>query len=611
MMASTDSDLPLTAAGLAMTKDPCAPSPRRRFVQGSVVSAAWVLSGCATPAGSPPQARDPGSRSAGREQRGTSTLASREAAAAPLNADKATERAAQLRQQTPAAALARATHLLNRLSFGPRPGDIESLLQTGEMRWIDQQLNPQRSSLPAALQSELDRLDTLHLPINTLTAEYQQNLQAIVAQQADGNTARPAGGGMAARNSRRSIIREVAYESSRARLLRAIDSPHQLEELMVDFWFNHFNVFIGKGLDRVLVGHYETHAIRPHVFGSFRELLGATAKHPAMLFYLDNAQSVGGAAVGRRPGANTGLNENYARELMELHTLGADGGYTQHDVTELARILTGWTFSRRDDSGNAFRFEPQRHDPGSKLWLGHRLEGGGQREGEFALDVLAAHPATARRIGYKLAQYFVADNPPDSLVSTLASEFSRSRGNIRDVLAVLFAAPEFWASSEQKFKTPYQFVVSSVRVAGLSLPSNVLPLMSSLNQMGMPLFGCPTPDGYANTEAAWLNAEAMTRRLNFATALATGRLPLNHAMDAGGLPMPGLNPGPGANPGPGRPAMREPEVVRPPSMPAVDWRALLATLDPLVKPRTRSVVESSALELRSALLLGSPEFMRR
>lgn len=609
-MGSVDSDLPRTATDVDAIADPAGHASRRRFVQGSMVSGAWILSGCAAPAGVPLQNRDPGSRSAAPD-RGATPAVAREPAAPALNADTATERATQLRQQHSPAALARASHLLNRLSFGPRPGDVESLLQTGEARWIEEQLNPQRSALPAALQTELDRLQTLRLPINVLTAEYQQNVQAIIAQQGAGNTTMPAGGSETPRNTRRSIIREVAYESSRSRLLRAIDSPFQLEELMVDFWFNHFNVFIGKGLDRVLVGHYETHAIRPHVFGSFRDLLGATAKHPAMLFYLDNAQSAGGPAAGRRPGANTGLNENYARELMELHTLGVDGGYTQQDVTELARILTGWTFSRRDDSGNAFRFDPQRHDPGSKLWLGHRLEGGGQREGEFALDVLAAHPATARRIGYKLAQYFVADNPPGSLVSTLAGEFSRSRGNIRQVLTVLFAAPEFWAAGEQKFKTPYQFVVSSVRATGLSLPANVLPLMYSLNQMGMPLFGCPTPDGYANTEAVWLNAEAMTRRLNFATALATGRLPLTQVVDAGGLPMPGLNPGSGPNASSGRSAPREAEGVRPPSMAAVDWRVLLATLDPLVKPRTRSVVESSGPELRSALLLGSPEFMRR
>lgn len=588
-MGSSDLDLARTAADADWVTDMTGLSARRRFVQGSVVSGAWILSGCAGPASAPPLTR--------------------EATVPPPHADAAAERAAQLRQQTTPAALARATHLLNRLTFGPRPGDIEDLLQTGESRWIEQQLNPQRSTLPAALQSELDHLETLRLPINVLTAEYQQAVQAIVAQQGGVGTPAPGAGSDRPRNTRRQIIREVAYESSRARLLRALDSPHQLEELMVDFWFNHFNVFIGKGLDRVLVGHYETHAIRPHVFGSFRDLLGATAKHPAMLFYLDNAQSVGGPAVARRPGANAGLNENYARELMELHTLGADGGYSQQDVTELARILTGWTFSRRDDSGQAFRFEPLRHDPGSKVWLGHRVEGGGQQEGEFALDVLASHPATARRIGYKLAQFFVADVPPDSLVTVLAGEFTRSCGNIRRVLGALFVAPEFWAATEQKFKTPYQFVVSSVRATGLSMPANVLPLMNSLNQMGMPLYGCPTPDGYANTEAAWLNAEAMTRRLNFATALATGRLPLTQRVDVSAMPMPGVAAGAGA--GPGRAAMREAEVARPPAMAAVDWRVLLATLDPLVKPRTRSVVESSGTELRSALLLGSPEFMRR
>ncbi len=507
-----------------------------------------------------------------------------------------------------APATERALHLSNRLGYGPRPGEIDHILRIGESTYIEQQLHPQSILLPIALGAELDALLTLRMPMSDTVSEYQANIAALNGQE------------------RRPFIREVAFDVSRNRLLRAIDSPRQLEEVMVEFWYNHFNVFIGKGLDRVLTGHYEQQAIRPHVFGRFRDLLGATAKHPAMLFYLDNAQSVADGFVPRRPAAALqtnrgqlnpdqpitaapaaiaaiprGLNENYARELMELHTLGVNAGYSQKDVTELARILTGWTFDRRDTTGNAFRFDDRRHDQGPKVLLGHRVEPAGIAEGESALDMLAAHPSTARHIAQKLAQYFVADQVPTSLVDHLANRFSQTGGDIRAVLGDLFRSEEFWTSNQTKFKTPYQFVVSSVRATGLSLPRNVIPLVGTLNQMGMPLHGCPTPDGYKNTEAAWLNPEAMTRRLNFASALADGKLPFDRPVDASTMP----------------PLMNQQAMNRSmqgngkPNMPALNWNELSNTLGPTLKPSTRTIIEGSPPELRASLVLGSPEFMRK
>ena len=410
---------------------------------------------------------------------------------------------------------------------------------------------------------------------------------------------------------RRELYERVAFEAGEARLLRAIASPRQLHEVMVDFWFNRFNVHIAKGLDRVLVGNYEREAIRPHAMGRFRDLLGATAHHPAMLFYLDNWLS---AAPGFQPprgagapGAASGLNENYARELMELHTLGADGGYTQKDVTELARMLTGWTFDPRGRNGgdSLFVFDARRHDGGAKEWLGQRVEPRGQAEGEWALDVLAAHPATARRIGFALAQSFVADAPPAALVDRLARRFTETDGDIKAVLGTLFASAEFRAPAARsaKFKTPYRYLVSALRAADLPV-SNVRPLLATLYGLGMPLYGCQTPDGYRNTEAAWLNPDAITRRIAFATALASGRLPLARPIDAGdGEPM-------GAR-AMQRVADRPAAGFNPAwATPPVDADALLATLDESISARTRAAVAESEPALRAALVLGSPDFMR-
>jgi uncharacterized protein (DUF1800 family) len=379
-----------------------------------------------------------------------------------------------------------------------------------------------------------------------------------------------------ARQRRRQQQALVAREAAEARLLRAIDSPRQLEEVMVEFWFNHFNVFSGKGVVRALASSYERDAIRPYALGSFRALLGATARHPAMLAYLDNA--VSSAPRTDAKGKAAGLNENYARELMELHTLGVDGGYSQRDVTELARMLTGWTFDQRRlaRSGETFRFDPRRHDQGAKTWLGHEIAPNGQAEGEYALDVLAVHPATARHLAYELAQYFVADAPPPALVERMAATWTSSGGNIRAVLQTLFASPEFMrpAAAGAKFKTPYQFVVSAVRASALPV-TKVGPLVNTMSQLGMPLYGCQTPDGYKNTQDAWLNPDALTRRIAFASALAAGKLPLADV-----------------------PAPLDPD-------------GLQATLAVALSPRTLDIARGKPDNLRSAMLLGSPDFMQR
>ncbi|ALK98727.1 hypothetical protein AB595_02540 [Massilia sp. WF1] len=455
-----------------------------------------------------------------------------------------------------------AVHVLNRLAFGPRPGDVERVRRMGVQAWIDEQLHPETIPMPPALSARLDALETVRRSAGESLGAYVE-LRKEVRNEDEG-----------AQQRRRLEMRRVVLEEAEARLVRAVESPRQLEEVMVDFWFNHFNVFAGKGIDRALVASYERDAIRPNALGSFRALLGATAKHPAMLFYLDNV--VSSMPRPNAKGRAQGLNENYARELMELHTLGVDGGYTQRDVTELARMLTGWTFDQRRlvRDGETFRFDPRRHDQGAKTWLGHEIAPGGQGEGEHALDVLAMHPATARHVSFQLAQYFVSDAPPPALVEAMTRTWLASQGDIRAVLKTLFASSEFMDSAAlgAKFKTPYQFVVSAMR-AGSAPLANVTPLVGAMSQLGMPLYGCQTPDGYKNTQDAWLNPDALTRRIAFATALAQGRLP------QGSVPL--------------------------------DPALLQATLAGAVSPRTLDTVARQPENLRAAMLLGSPDFMQR
>ncbi|HZV65731.1 MAG TPA: DUF1800 domain-containing protein [Telluria sp.] len=506
-----------------------------------------------------------------------------------------------------------AVHVLNRLAFGPKPGDIARVTQMGVQQYIDAQLDPESIPYPAALTERLGALDSVNRGAGEVLGEFAA-YQKQVRDEDEG-----------AKQKRRLGIARITLETAEARMLRAVDSPRQLEEVMVDFWFNHFNVFSGKGVDRALIASYERDAIRPYVFGSFRALLGATAHHPAMLYYLDNYLST---APGYVPGGRAklaaalapnapkakarGLNENYARELMELHTLGVDGGYTQKDVTELARMLTGWTYDQRAmvRSGETFRFDPQRHDAGTKTWLGHEIPDQGQREGEYALDVLAMHPATAHHLSYQLAQYFVDDNPSPALVERMARTYLDTKGDIRSVLRTLFASAEFMAPANvgAKFKTPYQFVVSAAR-AGATPVSNVAPMLSAMSQLGMPLYGCQTPDGYKNTQDAWLNPDALTRRITFATALAAGRLPLASAPPSPAMlaaARPAQNAG-AAPPPAGPMTMAAAPVVAP----LLDAAQLQATLGGAISSRTQGMVAGSPEPLRAAMLLGSPDFMQR
>ena len=347
----------------------------------------------------------------------------------------------------------------------------------------------------------------------------------------------------------------VGEELAEAKLMRAIYSDRQLEEVMTDFWFNHFNVFIGKGADRFLVTGYERDVIRPHVLGKFEDLLVATAKSPAMLFYLDNWMSVGPNSLaanggpsrpmrpygpyrrrypgrfprpGRNPNArgkrNRGLNENYGRELMELHTLSVNGGYSQRDVTEVAKVFTGWTIDKPEEGGG-FRFDPRMHEPGSKFVLGHKIKDKGEGEGRDVLHLLATSPQTARFISLQLAQRFVADDPPDALVDRMAKTFLKKKGDVREVLSTLFHSPEFWADGtyRAKVKTPLEFVASAVRATGVDV-TDAMQLTRQLNNMGMALYGMQPPTGYSMKAETWVNSSALLGRMNFAVALTSGKV---------------------------------------------------------------------------------------
>ena len=322
----------------------------------------------------------------------------------------------------------------------------------------------------------------------------------------------------------------VTSELQQGKLTRAIYAQRQLEEVMTDFWFNHFNVFLNKDIDQYLVTSYERDAIRANALGKFRDLLFATAKHPAMLYYLDQYQSVGPdsplAQQQRKNNnnSNAGLNENYAREVMELHTLGVDGGYTQDDVTELARILTGWGMAPQE-KGGVYEFHPRAHQPGTKHLLGEAFNENGEQEGVKALEMLATHPSTAHFICKKLATRFVSDDPPEELVERMARTFTSTDGDIREVLRTMFTSREFWSPStlRAKTKTPLEFVVSTVRATGADV-QNVQPLTQQLQRMGMPLYQMQPPTGYKMVASAWMNSDALIDRLNFSLGFVANKI---------------------------------------------------------------------------------------
>jgi len=353
----------------------------------------------------------------------------------------------------------------------------------------------------------------------------------------------------------------VSGELSQAKLLRAIYSQRQLEEVMTDFWFNHFNVFVDKGVDRLLLPTYEREVIRPHALGKFEDLLVATAKSPAMLFYLDNWLSVGPNSAqalglplhpdgryGRysprpRPNQNkrpSGLNENYGRELLELHNLSVNGGYSQRDVTEVAKVFTGWTIEK-PFAGGSFKFDPRMHEPGPKFVLGRRIKPKGEGEGLEVLHRLATSPQTAHFISLKLAERFVSDDPPQALVDRMAETFLKKKGDIREVLAVMFHSPEFWADTtyRAKVKTPLEFVASAVRATGAEV-EDALPLAQQLNRMGMPLYGAQPPTGYSMKAETWVSSSSLLNRMNFALALTSDKIKgarMNAGLLAGNSPL--------------------------------------------------------------------------
>jgi uncharacterized protein (DUF1800 family) len=322
----------------------------------------------------------------------------------------------------------------------------------------------------------------------------------------------------------------VARDLQEGKVLRAVYSNRQLEEVLVDFWFNHFNVFMDKGADRYLTTEYERDAIRPHVLGKFRDLLEATAKSPAMLFYLDNWESVGAdipQPFRRAPNAQRrGLNENYGRELLELHTLGVDGGYTQKDVTEVARCFTGWSIDR-PQMGGTFRFAPRLHDNGEKLVLGVKISsGGGEHDGQKVLDIVSHHPSTAHFISEKLAQRFVADDPPAELVDRMAQTFLKSDGDLRAVMETMLDSKEFWSEGafRSKMKSPLEVVVSSVRASNGNV-DYAAALVNQVAQLGEPLYRKIEPTGYSNSSREWMNTAGLMARMNFAVQLAGNNVP--------------------------------------------------------------------------------------
>ncbi|WP_368670953.1 DUF1800 domain-containing protein [Myxococcus sp. AM010] len=416
---------------------------------------------------------------------------------------------------SPAFDEARAVHVLRRMAFGPSPQSLADLRRLGVEGWMETQLSRPGAPLPPRLEAKLQTLPTLTMSMADLVREYPPKRQREAALK-DGRTPlRPA---------------LIGLEQSAAKLLRAVESPNQLEEVLVDFWFNHFNVSADKGATRWMVTAYERDAIRPNVFGNFRELLGATARHPAMLFYLDNWRSVRDgmpARLTREPEASKpGLNENYARELLELHTLGVEGGYTQQDVREVARCFTGWSI-RAPRKAPAFFFRRRAHDADDKQVLGQRIPGRRSlADGEQVLDLLARHPATARHLASKLARRFVSDTPPPALVERVAKVFLDSDGDLPTVYRALFQSPEFWAPEARavKVKTPFEFVVSALRATEAEV--TVRPrLVQSLAKMGEPLFRAPAPTGFPEGAAPWVNSGSLVARLNFSLELVSGRMP--------------------------------------------------------------------------------------
>jgi uncharacterized protein (DUF1800 family) len=595
-------------------------------------------------------------------------------------------------------------HALNRLAYGPRPGDVERIKQMGLSKWIDQQLNP-NSIEDKSVEARLENYPTLRMSSAKLIQDYPQpkqaakqaakaaqnggdqsrtdaaaavvakDMQASKAQRAnarnvaansddsqeqstaasssgspsmkdDPDMRNPATRGQGGGNNKLSIDpnavpRAIADDSKRpqriveelamAKVTRAIYSERQLQQVMDDFWFNHFNVYAAKGEVKWYLTSYERDVIQPHTLGKFKDLVEATAKSPAMLFYLDNFLSVDPRAQQRlaaeraarqsrrgfgwpqapRPQQqqkkqDRGLNENYGRELMELHTLGVDGGYTQKDVTEVARCFTGWTIEKPRQNPE-FKFDDRMHDPDTKIVLGRKIHAGGMGDGKEVIELLTKHPSTAKFISTKLARRFVSDNPPQTLIAKMSQTFQTSDGDIRAVMKTMIYSPEFWSREayRAKIKTPYELVISAARVLGTDVDTP-MPLVQWTARIGEPLYQCQPPTGYSDKADAWVNTGALLNRLNYSLALASNKVRGSHS-DAATL----LGLDPSADPKiainravdlflGGEAARGTVETLE---KQVDDPQILQAKLDDPVKRVDMGVV--------TGLVLGAPEFQRR
>lgn len=474
-------------------------------------------------------------------------------------------------------------HTINRLTYGLTPGELKRVERIGVRGYVAEQLEPAKLAEPAELKNLLRGYKALTWDPPALFLHFGKHKELPSDVTLDpGATEKPG---------------EIRAQPAKAKLLRAILSPAQLQEVMVDFWYNHFNVSNAKGPTGLWVGCYERDAIRPHALGKFRNLLVATAHHPAMLHYLDNARNTAPESPAGRK-SKQGLNENYARELLELHTLGVDGGYTQGDVRELARILTGWGVrpAGPGTGPSTFFFAPGRHDDREKTLLGVKYAPAGESEVMRALTQLAEHPATARHIGFKLAQRFVADQPPPSLVDKLSQRYRETDGDIRQILTRLFESPEFLDVRYQgkKFKTPFHYLASYHRLLGLP-PDNLDAALGALRQWGMPLYGCATPNGYSCEEDDWLSPAALMQRIQF-------------AVRAGQFQPSRPRPSADGEETPERQALDR--IRRQASLSGPPGESVLADLRPSLSRRSLASLDGAPASFRLNLFLASPEFLR-
>jgi uncharacterized protein (DUF1800 family) len=535
-----------------------------------------------------------------------------------------------------------AWHFLSRTTFGPRPQDVERANQVSIKGLLDEQLHPENiddsqveqriASLPTLAMSPAELMEDFPAPKPRNNPDARQEPSGLPMSKVPGqpSAASPSTPEMSAAMEADGP-RRILMELGREQFWRAAYSQRQLQEVMVHFWMNHFNIYAAKGVDKWLLTSFEHDTIRPHALGNFSDLLAATAQSPAMLFYLDNWLSVapnaaavnrlaqrrrgpfafgggglGGAGTwenGRRPQAERrGLNENYARELMELHTLGVDGGYTQQDVREIARCFTGWTIDH-PQQGGGFIFRLRLHDDDAKTVLGHKIKGhGGMKDGMEVVQLLAAHRSTAHFISLKLCRHFVADEPPASVVDRTAHTFQESRGDIRSVLSTILNSPEFNspAAFRAKVKSPFELVASALRSMDAETDAGA-PLMGMIMRMGQPLFQYQAPTGFPDRASNWINSGTLLARMNFSMALAANRI-RGTQLDLQALS-----------------ASDDPQTV---------WDHLVQrALGGSVSPETQTAVMKSLQGLGSAdggnprafpkttlmaaLLLGSPEFQRR